>query len=83
MFGGSFRADGSRSGQELGEFAVICVKTVEFVGKLWRGRACGVIKIAAKPPCVMRGVDAAAGLKARAEAGIAKGASRLVIRTRP
>jgi len=42
-----------------------------------------VIKIAAKPAGVMRGVGAAEGLKARAEAGIAKGARRLAIRTRP
>jgi hypothetical protein len=63
--------------------AGICVNSVEFVGKLWRGRARGVIKIAAKPADVPRGADAAGGLKARAEAGIAKGARRLVIRTRP
>jgi hypothetical protein len=83
MFGESFWADGLRSGQELGEMAAICGNSVEFVGKLWRARARGVIKIAAKPAGALRAVGVGGGLKARAEAGIAKAARRLAIRTRP
>jgi hypothetical protein len=52
-FGGHFPPERLRSGQETGEMAAFCVKSVEIVGKLKRHGGCDVIKIAAKPatPC--------------------------------
>src|ERR1700761_6534374 len=69
-----------RSGAELGETAGICVKSVELGGKLWRERDWRVIKIAAKPACLAprrsHRLGRREGLKASAEAGIAKASHR-------
>jgi hypothetical protein len=82
-FGGHFPLKRPRTGQEPGKMAEFCVKSVEIVGKLKRLRGRGLIKIAAKPATAAAGaVVARGGLKADAEAGIAKGARR-DNRTRP